>query len=771
MGEWKIVPDEQPTKGEWKVAEEAPAPDEWRQTDFGFRVKPTVTHNGTQSVQREDGLVWYGPQQGNTGKPGWFDSKGLRGPDAPVKDWYSNMDPDKGVSWADRLLNRQQETKNKVASQGLMKTVAQEAGNTSVIASPASLIRDIRQKILGYQEPAKVEQYLADPTVGRVVQGLHDTVAAPVQLGANLVAPASAGQAVNDYVTKEKAAADAMLRPSVTGEMLGQALPFVLSGGASAAAQATGAPTMAARLAALGKGAATGAVLAPVLTPEANVQGAVDYWDRKGREALIGGGLGLGGTALGQGAEAFSRRLSAPMAPEAQRVADLGEQFGVRTLAPDLAASPGMNKLAVLAESVPGSGMVAQRTAQQAEARAAAEKLLAQHGIEGEVPATIHQSLQNKLASTKGKVRAAYDAVSNEAQGLGDIAPDSTLEAIRKFKAQESKAVIPDKTLVGEGHHPGLLTVLENRLKPGKADLSYEGLRGLRSDLGSMISDYYKGTNATTGSKGVQVLKGVRDAVEADLKAFTDAQGGEIASLARKADSLYKNELVPLKDQVIVKATKNSEPDQIYKAIVAAGPGRAQKFYGAMDANGQAAVRSQMIQDAFSAATKKDGVFSPAEFAKALEGIKESTGVFFKGKDKFELDGFTNLMRHIQRAGQINENPTNGQRLVTALMAGEGIGSVSGAMMGHPAALVAPVASVGSARILTKVFASPAGKRFLLAASDLPAGSKALNTLIERDLPKILGAEAKNITPLRTAQPMPLPAAAQTENQDRIAQQ
>lgn len=771
MGEWKIVPDEQPTKGEWKVAEEAPAPDEWRQTDFGFRVKPTVTHNGTQSVQREDGLVWYGPQQGNTGKPGWFDSKGLRGPDAPVKDWYSNMDPDKGVSWADRLLNRQQETKNKVASQGLMKTVAQEAGNTSVIASPASLIRDIRQKILGYQEPAKVEQYLADPTVGRVVQGLHDTVAAPVQLGANLVAPASAGQAVNDYVTKEKAAADAMLRPSVSGEMLGQALPFVLSGGASAAVQATGAPTMAARLAALGKGAATGAVLAPVLTPEANVQGAVDYWDRKGREALIGGGLGLGGTALGQGAEAFSRRLSAPMAPEAQRVADLGEQFGVRTLAPDLAASPGMNKLAVLAESVPGSGMVAQRQAQQAEARAASEKLLAKHGIDTDVPRTIQKGLQDKFTRTNAAKNALYADVA-EAAGERRLFLPKTFEALDAATKEAQVSGLPENSV------QKLVDTLKARLYAGRdeagrlmapaADTTFTGMQKTRSDIGDEITRLYKAGD----EKGARILKAVRDALNGDMQDFATKSGdADLAGKWKAADKFYREEYVPLKDSMLKAARDSKEPDQIYKTIVSKGRDRAQRYYNALDDSGKAAVRSQMIQDAFSAATKKDGVFSPAEFAKALEGIKESTGVFFKGKDKFELDGFTNLMRHIQRAGQINENPTNGQRLVTALMAGEGIGSVSGAMMGHPAALVAPVASVGSARILTKVFASPAGKRFLLAASDLPAGSKALNTLIERDLPKILGAEAKNITPLRTAQPMPLPAAAQTENQDRIAQQ
>jgi hypothetical protein len=47
------------------------------------QVKPTQTYNGKQSVQRSDGAVWYGPEQGNTGQAGWFDAKGNRAGDAP----------------------------------------------------------------------------------------------------------------------------------------------------------------------------------------------------------------------------------------------------------------------------------------------------------------------------------------------------------------------------------------------------------------------------------------------------------------------------------------------------------------------------------------------------------------------------------------------------------------------------------------------------------------------------------------------------------------
>ena len=56
----------------------APAVQQQTQSDWQSQVKPVTTFNGKPSVQRPDGGVWYGPDQGNAGKPGWFDAVGRR---------------------------------------------------------------------------------------------------------------------------------------------------------------------------------------------------------------------------------------------------------------------------------------------------------------------------------------------------------------------------------------------------------------------------------------------------------------------------------------------------------------------------------------------------------------------------------------------------------------------------------------------------------------------------------------------------------------------
>ena len=855
------VPAEPQAEGPWSKFQEASAasPDDWQ-----ARVKPIDLGNGKQSVQREDGGVWFGPDQGNTGKPGWFDAKGMRLGDAPGQP----------TGFMDRLTNDLQ-------AKGQQERQRSFAGG------------------------------LVPMQIGGMTGGLVKGGMAAAQLGAQALGSSAMDRPVEQYNQFQRE----NFGDQPVMEAVGQVAPFVGSGGASAAPQAlSNIQKVRAILAGIGKAGATGAVAAPALSGEEGVTGPADFWQRKLEKAKLGGGIGLALGAGGQLVGAVGSRLKAALTPEAQAIQDLGDQFGVRTLAPDLTASPGLNKAAVLAEQVPGSGMVKQRLAQQAEAKAAAEKLLAQHGIEGDASTKIQEGLQKRLASAKASAKAAYDHVGQLAEGKGDVPLDETLKAIQQFKAQEAAAVVPDQGLVA------LLDKMEGRIKAGQAgkftppqespvfmdwfkgstatdasgnplvfyhgtnsgeeiartggfkqkngmyfftpdadtasawahgksalhggnpsvspvnlsiknpadvvfrpgikseinqiakghdgviirdqsgaisevvvfdpsqiksatsgwwstptaqapgvDLSYQGVRGLRSDLGSMISDYYKGTNAATGSKGVQVLQGVKNAIEGDLNAFTAKNGPEIASAAKRADAIYKGEVVPFKDKALAAAVKSSEPDQIYRTFIQQGKGdRAQKFYNALDPEGQAAVRSQMVKDAFNKATERDGVFSPAKFAQSLEKIKDASGVFFKGQDKFELDGFTNLMRHIQRAGQVAENPPTGQRLILAALAGEGAGTI-GRLAGHgPEAGVAGVATAGtamaSARMLTKLFSSKAGKSLLLAASDAPVGSTAMERIIEKDLPKLMGA-APNVAPLRT-----IPQAASTGTSDQIVE-
>lgn len=224
-----------------------------------------------------------------------------------------------------------------------------------------------------------------------------------------------------------------------------------------------------------------------------------------------------------------------------------------------------------------------------------------------------------------------------------------------------------------------------------------------------------------------------------------------LRAAARAADEYYKSSRVPFKDRGIANATTTDETDRIYDKFIQAGKGdRAQKFYDQLDDKGRAAVRYGMVAKAVDGAIDpSSGVFSPKKFVTALDKTGDARDVFFKGRDKWEMDGFQNLMAHVTRAGQYAENPPTGQRVIPFLMLGGMGGSAAG--LAHAAGVptgVLPVGIVAAARLM---FTTARGRDFLLAASSLRPGTRAMDALVNRINAQLPGAAARAITSPGTA--------------------
>lgn len=714
------------------VASAAPSasPADWQK-----QVKPIDLGGGKQSVQRSDGGVWFGPEQGNKGKAGWFDAKGNRLPDAPV-------DESQYLGLSGRVKPDMDDYHLLTVSLGYSPDKAHEIMSApgykqgmfqNAVTDPNSFAAAMGHTVLG----SIYKGALGDPSAALGQLASHLGVAAGVNDPRNAElrdAMVKLGHANYQQNWKGNTSFDAATgqgsktsAADFVGQMIGNALPFIATEGKNPAT--IGAKLLSKEaLPALGKMALQGAAygeLQPVTQGD-------NFGEQKLEQAALGAAGGVGGGVLGE--KVISPLVSkvggkvaavaqGRMTPLAQELQDLSNKYGVRLSVGDITQGPFAKKAETAMESVPVVGMAGFREAQQKEAAAAAQKLLEQHGIPGDAATTIQQGLKNNLAKGKAAAAQAYDQVGQLA-GDKPVLLNETIDKINKALQSEESAVAPDTGLIN------ILNSAKQRLQSPEVDTSFQGIRKFRSDLGGKIADYYKGTNAATGSQGVQVLKGIKDAVENDLNKFAETNGPEIAQAAKKADSIYKNQVVPYKDAVIAKAVKSSEPDQIYKAIIGAGKDRAQKFYDTLDPDGQAAVRSQMVKNAFDGAQNPNGTFSPAKFAQALEKIKDQTGVFFKGQDKWELDGITKLMRHAERAGQFAENPPTGNRLLPLLMGG-------GAALHPEAGGVAAASALG----LKTLFTTNAGKRLLLAASDAQPGSKAMDNVLTK-ITTLLGAKS-----------------------------
>jgi hypothetical protein len=254
------------------------------------------------------------------------------------------------------------------------------------------------------------------------------------------------------------------------------------------------------------------------------------------------------------------------------------------------------------------------------------------------------------------------------------------------------------------------------------------------------------------GTEGTGILERLRGAVEKDMENFAQSNGPELSTAWRNADRIYKTQVVPFKDRALASAMKSATPDEIFDQFMKRGrEGRAANFYEALDPKGQAAVRLGFVENAMEKAMNpgqgdQAAIFSPGRFAKYLEDMRKPLGVALKGQDKWELDGLVKLMRHVERAGQFAENPPTGNRLMQL--------AVGGGLAGA-AKFVDPWAAVGAwgaARTAKALLTTPTGKRLLLAASELPVGSKVLQDLVENQLPKVLS---------RAATPEPIASAYQ----------
>lgn len=362
-----------------------------------------------------------------------------------------------------------------------------------------------------------------------------------------------------------------------------------------------------------------------------------------------------------------------------------------------------------------------------------------------------------KLWRARQAADELYGRVEKIANTRGEVPLAKTTAALDSAIAAESQSKLPDKALIDK------LTEIKTNTATGN---DFTAIRQLRSDIGDLVQNYYKGANAAVGAKGVEKLSAVRNAVEGDMEAFAVGNGGDLKNAWKRADQFYKTAVVPYKDKALAGALKSDLPDEIYRKFVqvsrsGAGEDRAQKFYDALDPKGRSAVRYGMIANAIDNAIipEKQGLLSPGKFEQSLENIRHSTGVFFKGSEKAELDGFQNLMEHSRRFGQFTENPPTGQRVIPWLVLG--------------GAAIRPVemAGVGTAAyIARKIITTEAGKRFLLEASVLRPGSPEMQKLsdeLARQIPRLTSQSGAQSSTEKPAGRMPSRQTAEATETER----
>lgn len=500
--------------------------------------------------------------------------------------------------------------------------------------------------------------------------------------------------------------------------------------------------------------------------------GAAQYADSD-KERIVNMAGGAAGAAAGQaGGELVAGALSKGVAkgvnavkgnlkPKAQEIAKLGERFGVRTSVGDIGQGAFTKRVETQLEQVPILGMTGFREKQASEAGKAAQealdklkknmtdldykelpKIRAAANSGDRNAARIVEKIDSagndsdRILQAAGEVRLfrenkiatkKYDKVEQEVVKAGNstVATTNLDDILDRAIKEQTVALSPDEALLRE-----LETIKANLADPAKPK-DFNNMRQLRSQLGSLADELgQSGKGAASKTIG-----DIRKAVDDDIADFALNSGNPAIKKSYQAADSYYKAIMARRDKAIAKSLDSNKPDEIYEQFVKAGKSdRAENFYRALDAKGQAALRYQMAENAMGKAVNESkDQFSPAKFAREFERLSEPYSRIFKGDDKKQMDGLVKLMRHIERAGQYKENPPTGNRIIPWL--------IGGASVANPAL----VGKIGGASLFAKtLLTTKAGKNLLLSADKLSPDKQVAMDNIVKAAAKLAAAQGSS---------------------------
>lgn len=289
-------------------------------------------------------------------------------------------------------------------------------------------------------------------------------------------------------------------------------------------------------------------------------------------------------------------------------------------------------------------------------------------------------------------------------------------------------------------------------------DRTFTGLSDLRSEFLKEARQYELGTK-----ENARFTKWA-EAVERDMDTFVDREDNPaLRGVYDQAKSWWRQRVKnysPDSQEYAAWAKsmrgKDLDPEKVMDAFIRSNEdGKAKYFYAGLDENGRSAVRWGMAKDALDTATNKGTQpFSPARWATEFTKKQEALGTFFRGEDKWMMDGFNKLMRALEDVPQGEATHRTGKAAIFPMIAGSqgsaALASAGSLVAGNPG--MAAVSAAGAVtpsiagKLGTWLFTSPAGKRMLLSASTAAKDTTAL-AVLAKDLQSIGARFSEGLEP------------------------
>ncbi|MCP3999403.1 MAG: hypothetical protein GY727_00615 [Gammaproteobacteria bacterium] len=406
----------------------------------------------------------------------------------------------------------------------------------------------------------------------------------------------------------------------------------------------------------------------------------------------------------------------------AQSVLDASKKFDVPVMTSDVAppktyagrfAQSLNEKLGVLGS---GKARASQQVARENAVQGLADNLDIDldSDFADQIVKNLNKESARKLQSAGGVRSAAVKALDE----YGEVPLTKTMEVIDEQLAKQAK--LKDRA------NPQIVSKLEST-KSAIEGGDFSQAKNIRTEVISDLIDVRKGDDT---ARAEPIYQSVKSAIDEDMKSFAKAKDRDAAARWERSNRMFADELDTVKRTELKRILNSgqSTPEQVMPLLRGGKPSQLNRLYKSLDDTGRESARKAIIQDALkdSKFFEVDANPNPNAFATALNkpNRQQAIKVFFKGKDKAEIDGLNRLLnatRRSQDAAQLLR--TGEQAILPAAGGAAGVAVASEPVLG--------LAALTTASGLAKAYESKTFRNLLLKLRNTKKGSKQEKELLE----------------------------------------
>ncbi|MCP4323348.1 MAG: hypothetical protein GY787_16170 [Alteromonadales bacterium] len=335
------------------------------------------------------------------------------------------------------------------------------------------------------------------------------------------------------------------------------------------------------------------------------------------------------------------------------------------------------------------------------------------------------KSLNKKTAKTLERAGIIRDEAINKIDEFGDFPNNKAIKEIDNLLEKQNRlGATANKQLTDE-------------LNSFKAELSTPTDFSLTKDLRTQLIKKVKAFSRAEDIAPAADLQKVKSALDKDMIAFARTKDKTATRKWLAANRKFAEELGVAKETEIKRILQSGEatPEKVIPILKGGKTSELNRLHNALGEKGRAAARGSLIQQALkdSKFFEVDANPNPDALATALNrpSFQQASKVFFKGKDKAELDGFIRLLNATRRAQSGQAVVKTGEALLlpggaAGLGAGVGTGVVS-----------APLAAglLGTGAAIAKTYESKAFRNLLIRLNRTQVGSTQETKALESAVP------------------------------------